>query len=76
MKKKFLLVGLVAMFGFGAFVVSSCSDDDDNTCKVCDQIFTDAQLKEVATEAGLAKMSCDDLKTMISMMGGCDAINM
>ncbi|MDR2853691.1 MAG: hypothetical protein LBV31_00100 [Prevotellaceae bacterium] len=66
MKKKFLFVSLAAMLGFGAFVVSSCSDDDD-TCKICGEEVTDAELKA-------AGVSCADMKSLIKLAGGCEAI--
>ncbi|MDR0832910.1 MAG: hypothetical protein LBN93_01780 [Candidatus Symbiothrix sp.] len=49
MNKKFLLVGMIAMFGFGAFVVSSCSKDDDDSdsgsCKTACGTYSAAEVK-------------------------------
>ncbi|GHT52240.1 hypothetical protein AGMMS49982_11940 [Bacteroidia bacterium] len=51
MKKKFLLVGVVAMLGFGAFVVTSC-DDDEETCTCQGESATLAEINKGQTEDG------------------------
>ncbi|MDR2146581.1 MAG: hypothetical protein LBE91_09015 [Tannerella sp.] len=77
MRKQFLLVGVIALMGFGVFL-ASCSDDDDDDFKGCTctvryddgsretQTISAAQIREVEEETGISfNNSCTAIENLL-----------
>jgi hypothetical protein len=64
MKKKLLLVGVIAAMGFGAFV-ASCDEDDEEAAKKSCNCTSSHGLSRIIDPASFGAKNCADLEIVM-----------